>query len=197
MCMPEPAKRYKYRDTLDWEGRLELIDGLAFNMTAAPSTGHQRAVVNLLVELHTYLKGSSCEAFVAPFELRLSESEEYDNPDTVCQPDISVICNPSQLDEKGCKGAPKLVIEVLSPSTAIKDRNEKFKIYQRYGVEEYWIVDPVNQTIEVYGLEKGVYAKREVFGKESELHFRFPRASDRITGDTRLISRHPLPTTNP
>ncbi|NQX67503.1 Uma2 family endonuclease [Paenibacillus alba] len=169
MKVPEQDHRYKLQDLLEWEGRWELINGVPFNMTLAPSTTHQRILRSMFLELHTCLQGSSCEVFIAPFDVRLSEIEEYDNPDTVCQPDLTVICNPTQIDDKGGKGAPKLIVEILSPSTAIKDRNQKYKTYEKFGVLEYWIVDPAHQTVEVYGLEQGLFQKREVFGKEDNL----------------------------
>ncbi|GGI44045.1 hypothetical protein GCM10008018_05140 [Paenibacillus marchantiophytorum] len=169
MKVPEQDHRYNFQDLLEWEGRWELINGVPFSMPPAPSTTHQRILRSMFLELHTFLQGSSCEVFIAPFDVRLSETEEYDNPDTVCQPDLSVICNPTQIDDKGGKGAPKLIVEILSPSTAIKDRNQKFKTYEKFGVLEYWIVDPAHQTVEVYGLEQGLFQKRDVFGKEDKL----------------------------
>ncbi|CAN7348224.1 MULTISPECIES: Uma2 family endonuclease [unclassified Paenibacillus] len=169
MKMPEQDHRYKFQDLLEWEGRWELIHGEPFSMTPAPSTTHQRILRSIFLELHTFLQGSFCEVFIAPFDVRLSETEEYDNPDTVCQPDLSVICNPSQIDDRGAKGAPKLIVEILSPATAIKDRNQKFKTYEKFGVLEYWIVDPAHQTVEVYGLQEGSFQKREVFGREDKL----------------------------
>ncbi|EIJ80219.1 hypothetical protein PB1_07657 [Bacillus methanolicus PB1] len=169
MKTPEPRKRYTYQDYCEWEGRWELINGIPYNMSPAPSTQHQRIVGQLYVALSSYLSKGTCEAFISPFDVRLSETEDYNNPDTVVQPDISVICNPKQIDEKGCKGAPGLVVEVLSPSTALKDRNEKFKLYEKYGVKEYWMVDPIHKTIEVYGLVENHFTQREVFGEDSSL----------------------------
>ncbi|MDR6553037.1 Uma2 family endonuclease [Paenibacillus qinlingensis] len=175
MKMPEQDHHYNFQDLQEWEGRWELISGVPFNMTPAPSTTHQRILSSIFLELHSSLKDSICEVFISPFDVRLSETEEYDNPDTVCQPDLSVICNPSQIDDRGAKGAPKLIVEILSPATAIKDRNQKFKTYEKFGVSEYWIVDPAHQTVEVYGLEEGSFQKREVFGREDKLYsFAFP-----------------------
>lgn len=166
---PEPSKRYRYNEMWKWEGRWELIDGVPYNMTLAPTSTHQRIVGEMYFRLRMYLQGKKCELFIAPFDVRLSETEDYDNPDTVCQPDLSIVCNPRQIDERGCKGAPTLIVEVLSPNTAFRDRNQKFKLYERFGVAEYWIVDPAHRTIEVYGAEEGSYRKREVFGEEGTL----------------------------
>jgi Uma2 family endonuclease len=181
MKIPEPTKRYTYADYQEWEGRWELLKGVPYNMSPSPSSEHQRIVGELFFALRSYFGNTSCSVFVAPFDVRLSETDDYENPDTVLQPDISVLCNPKQIDKKGAKGAPTLVIEVLSPSTALRDRNEKFKTYESFGVKEYWIVDVPHQTIEVYGLvtdpsqPKGTFFKREVYGETSVLHsFQLP-----------------------
>lgn len=87
--------------------------------------------------------------FMAPFDVYFSESDDYESPDHVTQPDLSVVCSKSHISKKGCYGAPTLIIEVLSPSTALKDFNEKFNLYQKFQVQEYWIVDPGNRTAHV------------------------------------------------
>lgn len=169
MKKPEQRRKYDYKDMLLWEGRWEWINGIPYSMTPAPSTEQQRILGNLYFELRSFLQQSACEPFVAPFDVRLSQSGDYDNPDHVVQPDISIICTREQLDDRGSKGAPSLIVEILSPGTAIKDRNEKFKLYEQYGVTEYWIVDPAHQTIEAYGLEHGAYRRREAFGRDDSL----------------------------
>jgi Uma2 family endonuclease len=175
MKIPEPSKRYTYQDYRNWEGRWELLKGVPYNMSPVPSPQHQRIVGELYFALRSFFGKKTCEVFVAPFDIRLSEIDDYENPDTVVQPDISVIFNPQQIDEKGGKGSPSMVIEVLSPSTALKDRNEKFQLYESFGVKEYWIVDPIHQTIEVYGLVEKAFSKRAVFGKQNTLSsFLFP-----------------------
>ncbi|MED3661585.1 Uma2 family endonuclease [Ureibacillus sp. FSL K6-8385] len=175
MTTPEPHKRYRYQDYEQWEGRWELIHGVPYDMSPAPSTKHQAIVTELLFSLRSYFGKGECRVFAAPFDIRLSESDDYDNPDTVVQPDLSVICNPEQLDSKGGKGAPRLIVEVLSPATALKDRNQKYKLYEKHGVKEYWIVDSIHETIEVYGLVDHHYVNRAVFGKEDTLtSFVFP-----------------------
>ena len=79
------------------------------------------------------------------------------------EPDISIVCDPDKLDEIGCKGAPDLVMEILSPSTARQDRFVKFRLYQRAGVREYWIIDPDGKTVQVYHLEDGIYIAADVY----------------------------------
>ncbi|MDQ0338547.1 Uma2 family endonuclease [Caldalkalibacillus uzonensis] len=169
MKMPNQAGRYTYQDWLKWEGRWELIDGKPYNMTPAPSWEHQYIVGELHFALRAYFGNKACYVAVAPFDVYLSAKEDYDHPDHVLQPDLSVICNPNQLASKGCYGPPTLVVEVLSPATALKDRNEKLKLYQQFGVQEYWIVDPGYKMVEVLGLEDGYYRTKEAFGKEGQL----------------------------
>lgn len=155
----EPAvkrqnKKWTYADYLTWNDgqRWELIEGEARCMSPAPGVRHQKISAELLRQFANYLKGKSCQVFSAPFDVRLSErSTASDNyVDTVVQPDLLVICDKTKLDDRGCNGAPDLVIEILSPSTAAHDFKTKFDLYQRFGVLEYWIIHPAEQTLLVY-----------------------------------------------
>jgi Uma2 family endonuclease len=92
--------------------------------------------------------------------------DDYDNADNVFEPDFTIVCTNNQLDEYGCKGAPSLVIEVFSPSTSRNDRIKKYNTYQKFGVFEYWIVDPLNETVEIYVLDDGTYRRGNVYGRE-------------------------------
>ncbi|HAA12731.1 MAG TPA: Uma2 family endonuclease [Cytophagales bacterium] len=159
--MSSPALSYKdhytYQDYLSWEDgeRWELIDGVAYNMTPAPIRKHQRLVHELSRIIGNALVGKSCEVNIATFDVRLPKAQQSeDEVDTVVQPDLSVICDPSKLDEKGGIGAPDWIIEVLSPSTATKDLNLKAILYQTHGVREYWIVDPEKEQIIVNRLDE-------------------------------------------
>ena len=110
--------RHSYRDYRGWpeDQRCELIDGLAYAMAPAPSRRHQRLVLELAREIADALEGGGCEVNIAPFDVRLPEADEADDDiATVVQPDISVVSDPSKLDDKGCRGAPDWLIEVLSP----------------------------------------------------------------------------------
>lgn len=152
-------KRYTYADYLSWqfEEVVELIKGKVFKMSPAPNRNHQRASSNLLRLMFRYFEGNSCQVFHAPFDVRLplpAHQQSDDKVDTVVQPDISVICDLSKLDHKGCNGAPDWIIEILSKSTAQKDLTEKFGLYQSAGVKEYWIVHPEEQTLLVYHLQE-------------------------------------------
>ena len=137
--------KYTYAYYMTWpeDERWELIDGEAYDMTPAPSTRHQSVLIDLAAQIFEFLKNKECKVFVAPFDVRLPEADENDDEiQTVVQPDIVVICDPEKIDEKGCRGAPDFVIEIISPSTASKDCIQKMELYERHGVAEYWIMDP-------------------------------------------------------
>lgn len=159
--MPLPKEnRYTLADVFSWpeEERAELIEGAPVSM-APPSRVHQEIVSELTRQLGNYLEGKKCRVYPAPFAVRLFE-KDGDRPedvDTMVEPDLSVICDPGKLDDAGCKGAPDLVIEVLSPSTQRHDRLTKYNLYQRAGVREYWIVDPSAHSIQSFVLEDGHY----------------------------------------
>jgi Uma2 family endonuclease len=114
----------------------------------------------------SYLKNKPCLVFHAPFDVRLPKNGEKEDQKiyTVVQPDICVICDKSKLDEKGCLGAPDLIVEIISPSTANHDVEYKFNIYQSAGVSEYWIVFPFEKVISVYMLNNsGRYEQKGMF----------------------------------
>jgi Uma2 family endonuclease len=165
-----PERKYSYQDYLHWpdEERWELIDGVPYNMTPSPSRKHQQILGELATEFTSYLRGKRCEAFIAPFDVRLfTEGKSDDQIMDVVQPDLSVICDPNKLDDKGCKGSPDLIIEILSPRTGKIDRWIKYKLYERAGVREYWIIEPVNSTIEVFSLnQNGRFELSGVYGNE-------------------------------
>ena len=156
-------ERYSYADYLSWDDgkRWELIDGQIFCMSPSPMRQHQHISKLLGRQIDTYLSDKSCEMYYAPFDVRFVETEDNvadDYIDTVVQPDIVVVCDPKKLDDRGCKGSPDLIIEILSPSTSRMDMTVKFELYQRFGVKEYWIVHPKDQTILVFKyLESGLY----------------------------------------
>ena len=156
-------KRYTYADYLTWQFKevVELIRGRVVPMSPAPGTAHQRISGNLQRVISTYLLGHPCEVFTAPFDVRLPlppEKQTDDKVDTVVQPDLSIICDPSKIDERGCNGAPDWIIEILSQSTSQIDLTDKYEIYQHAGVREYWIVHPHEGTIFPYRMnEQGKY----------------------------------------
>ncbi|MHB8057961.1 MAG: Uma2 family endonuclease [Desulfuromonadaceae bacterium] len=140
---PKDNQRYYYSDYLTWNDgeRWELIDGVAYSMSPAPGRRHQEISGELFRQLANYLKGKQCKVYDAPFDVRLSDQvDASDNYiETVVQPDILVVCDRTKLDEKGCNGAPDLIIEITSPSTAKHDLGTKFDLYQKHAIQEYWI----------------------------------------------------------
>ncbi len=156
-------KKYSYADYLTWhfDEMVELIKGKIYRMSPAPNRFHQEVSANLHGLIWSYLRKNPCQAFSAPFDVRLPlpiEKQSNDKIDTVVQPDISVICDIDKLDNQGCNGAPDWIIEILSKATSKKDLNEKFDLYENAGVKEYWIVHPHEATILVYRLdENGKY----------------------------------------
>lgn len=156
---------HTYAEYLTWpdERRYELIDGLAYAMSPAPSRQHQQVVGELFAQIHAQLRGHRCAVYVAPFDVRLPRGDEADAAiDTVVQPDIAVFCDRSRLDDRGARGAPDWVIEVLSPATASHDQLLKRDLYERHGVGEYWLVHPADRLVTVYRLQAGAYGKPHV-----------------------------------
>ncbi len=162
-------QKFTYADYALWpeDQRWELIDGVAYAMTG-PIRIHQKIVTQLSRQIANYLLGKPCEVYVAPFDIRLPRNNEADDQvDTVVQPDISVICDPAKLDRAGCRGAPDWIIEVLSPSTTLRDMNTKRSLYEQHGVQEYWIIHPEEKWVMVYLLNaQGMYDKPDVFGMD-------------------------------
>jgi len=165
MAIPNPApdKKFTYADYLTWDDgkRWELIDGEPVDMSPAPSTRHQTISMSLGSVLHSFLRGHACRVFAAPYDVRLIEHPRAGDEETVTvvQPDLVVVCDPAKLDERGCKGAPDLVVEILSDSTAGRDLSEKRALYERHGVREYWVVNPWENTIAAHRLDsKGEFA---------------------------------------
>lgn len=169
MALPAKKERYTYADYLLWEGpeRFELIDGDAI-MLASPSTVHQLVSGELYRQFANYLEGKRCRVISAPFDVRLFE-EKDDKPEdvqTVVQPDISVICDQDKLDEHGCKGAPDLTLETLSPSNVQHDTLVKLNLYQRAGVREYWVISPEDKSVHVFLLDGGALKLSSVYGQK-------------------------------
>lgn len=149
-------RSYSYADYLTWphEERWELIDGVPYDMSPAPSRRHQEISMALSGEFYAYLKGKPCKVYAAPFDVRLPKDGEVEDRDikTVVQPDLVVVCKRERLDSRGCLKAPDLVVEIISPFTSAKDSVKKFNLYEREGIREYWIVRPDEQTVTVFRL---------------------------------------------
>ncbi|MDP2786927.1 MAG: Uma2 family endonuclease [Pseudomonadota bacterium] len=166
MGLPQQqAEYFTYADYQTWpdETRFELIDGIAYAMSPAPTRSHQVLVLELARQVSTALKGKPCQAFVAPFDVRLPHADEADDKvDTVVQPDVMVVCDPAKIDERGVRGAPDWVAEVLSPHTARKDLTVKLAAYERAGVLEYWLLHPTDRLVTVYRLVDGSYGRPDI-----------------------------------
>jgi Uma2 family endonuclease len=161
-----PDARYTYKEYKSWsEGeRWELIEGVAYAMSLAPTRSHQRYVVDLVGKLYAFLKGKPCELLVSPVDVFLpaSRDEAEDDVDTVVQPDVIVVCDTEKLIDKGVRGGPDFVVEILSPHTAMKDLGKKKALYAKHGVREYWILNPEDKSVLAYRLEG------ESFGRARE-----------------------------
>ena len=158
MSLPQPKHPgYTIEDWRTWEGRWELINGVAYDMTPAPSTEHQRVSVQLTVALGNALEearrngGGHCEAFHAPVDLFLP------NEESVYQPDLVVVCDPAKISAHGIVGVPDLVVEILSPSTSSRDLTRKRWSYEAAGIPEYLIVNPDERVGLLLRLEDGRY----------------------------------------
>ncbi|WP_316805494.1 Uma2 family endonuclease [Pedobacter nototheniae] len=157
---------YSYGDYLKWlfDDRVELIKGKVFKMSPAPSRVHQEISINIINLLSNFLNRKECKVYCAPFDVRFPKESIADAAIyTVLQPDICVICDKSKLDERGCVGAPDLIVEILSPGNNKKELLHKYKIYEEFGVKEYWVVSQSDQTILIYTLKEGKFYPSKIF----------------------------------
>lgn len=131
--------------------RAELIDGQIYYMSA-PSRIHQEILSYLHLEIGNYLRSQkgSCKVYPAPFAVKLFSEDDRN----VVEPDISVICDPNKLTDRGCTGAPDWIVEIVSPSNSSHDYIRKLNLYADAGIREYWIVNPIKESIFVYHLEE-------------------------------------------
>jgi Uma2 family endonuclease len=159
------AKRYSYADYLTWtdDKMREIIDGVVY-LFSAPVRAHAEAISPFFARAwwHIRKRKGKCKVYTAPFDVRFPVDGEKANDKifNVVQPDICVVCDPSKLDDEGCIGAPDLIVEVNSPTTSKRDLNEKFNLYEKFGVKEYWVVFPKKKAVTVFLLqEDGKYDK--------------------------------------
>ena len=164
---------YTYGDYLNWpdDKRYELIAGQPYLMSPAPSRKHQDVLLPILDQIYNYLKDKKCKVYCAPFDVKLPEGKEKDEDiSTVVQPDIVVVCDQDKLDEQGCKGAPDLVVEIISTSSVKKDKKIKRELYERHGIKEYWLVDYTQKIVEVFLLDKNnEYGKPDIYTTQDKL----------------------------
>jgi Uma2 family endonuclease len=184
MGLPERDKVFTYGEYSLWpeSERWELINGVAFDMSPAPSRQHQLILTGIFGQVYNLLTEVSCEVYCAPFDVRFPDYIEQENSEisTVVQPDLVVVCDKKKLDDKGCIGAPDLVVEILSPSTMSKDLHQKFTLYEKHSVGEYWVISPGDKVLFRYKLSaEGKYTEPEIYEENDILN------SD-ITGDFKI-----------
>ncbi len=157
----DPEGTYSYADYLKWQfqERVELLRGKIFKMSPAPSITHQRVAFQLTKQMANKLNGISCEIFFAPFDVRLYNRKKSvkANKDifTVVQPDLCVVCDSVKLEDgQSCNGAPDLVVEILSPGNSKKEMKDKFELYEEAGVQEYWLIHPLDEFVQIYVLNE-------------------------------------------
>ncbi len=165
----DPNGTYSYADYLSWkfEQALEIIKGKVFKL-AAPSRMHQKISSYLSGTFFNFFRNHSCEYYAAPFDVRLFDRKKSLSKDkeiyTVVQPDLCVICDLEKLDDKGCLGAPDLVVEILSPGNSSREMKIKRALYAESGVRDYWIVDPNVETVYRFYIEKeGSFGNPDIF----------------------------------
>jgi Uma2 family endonuclease len=158
---------YSYADYLTWPVDLvaELIQGKMFKKAAAaPKRIHQKVASKLNFKLYQFLEGKMCQVYPAPFDVRFPiDSKEDHKIFDVVQPDLCVVCDPSKLDERGCIGAPELIIEILSPGSTKLELKHKFELYESRGVREFWIIHPEHQNLLIYTLLEDTYFPSHLF----------------------------------
>ena len=155
----------------------EIIGGQVY-MMSRPNMKHATVQGNIFRAFSNYLEGKRCQAIL--------EQDVYLNDDDNFIPDVMIVCNPDIIEDDGIYGAPDLIVEILSPSTARNDRKEKFAAYEKYGVKEYWIVDPKNKFVEVYLLRDGVFVLDEVYTTYEDFEWK------RLTDKQREAVKHAI-----
>jgi len=159
-------RRFNYNDYLSWSNdqRWEIIDGEAYNMSPAPTVKHQRIAKGTIKTIDTSLnkKGLLCESFIAPTDVVF---DDYN----IVQPDIFIVCDKSKITETNIKGAPDLIIEIVSPSTVLKDKREKKRLYEKYNVSEYILIHPESEYVERFYLENKRYGAADILSWDETL----------------------------
>ena len=168
----DPNGTYSYADYLTWkfEQALEVIKGKIFP-TSGPSRIHQKISWQLTVNFDNHFKQHRCEAYAAPFDVRLYNKKKSKKADkdifTVVQPDLCVICDLAKLDDRGCLGAPDLIVEILLPGNSTREMKIKKELYAESGVKEYWVVDYNHETLTQFSIEEdGNFGRPLIFTSE-------------------------------
>ena len=172
--LSQEDRRYTYADYLTYpdDERWEIIGGVPY-MQSAPTPIHQEILMELSKQIAVYLTGKTCKICPTPFCVRLPQGGYEENEKDVkniVEPDISIICDKSKIDDKGCYGAPDMIIEIISPSSIKRDRFIKFNLYEKAGVKEYWIVEPDQKLVSVFLLQKSErFSRPEMYTDEDSI----------------------------
>ncbi len=158
-------QKYSYQDYLQWpdEERWEIMEGVAYDMTPAPSVKHQRIIGKLFRKMVDRIEEKGCAILISPTDVVLDEHN-------VVQPDLLVVCDETKITEDNIKGAPDLIIEVISPSTSLKDKRGKKKLYEKFGVKEYLIVYPEDELVERFILRNDKYPASDIFNWDETMN---------------------------
>ncbi|WP_412994257.1 Uma2 family endonuclease [Neobacillus sp. 3P2-tot-E-2] len=164
---------YKEYASWDEDKRCEVLDGKIISMAPSPQPSHQEISMQISNEIGSYLRGKVCRAFAAPIDVFLFEDTRHkwidENVRNWVIPDFIVVCDPDKIKQNKILGAPDLVVEIISSSSAKIDRIDKRLAYQRAGVKEYWIIDPANQLVEVYQLRNHSLELQNVYKREDTI----------------------------
>jgi Uma2 family endonuclease len=148
-------------------------------MSPAPNPTHQRVLRELFTVFELFYSNHKCELFFAPIDVRLLNKNKSTNDNkiyTVVQPDLIVVCDEEKIDERGCLGAPDLVVEILSPGNSNKEMNIKYELYEEAGVKEYWMIHPTERQLLIYVLENGKFiGKKPIIESENAISYLFPK----------------------
>ena len=189
MSLPKVNQVYTYADYLSWseDERVEIIDGVPY-LQAAPLRIHQETLSELHRQIANFLVGKECKVYPAPFHVVLDLDEAPINEKdrkNVFEPDLTIVCDKSKLDERGCKGTPDLVVEIISPSTARKDKVDKFNKYEQAGVREYWIVEPTEKIVSVFTLQENKrYGRPDMYTEDDQVNV---TVLENLTIDLRMV----------
>ena len=158
------GRPFTWDDYQTWpdDERWEIIGGEPYAMTPAPTPRHQSIVVKLSAALLPIFEARGCRVYPSPLDVKLSHQD-------VVQPDIVIVCDRNQTKRTHIEGPPSVVIEVLSPSTALHDRGRKMELFARSKIGEVWIVTPFPSLIEIFELDGDSYRQFGVFGRDDTL----------------------------
>jgi Uma2 family endonuclease len=166
------SKKYTYANYLTWRftERVELIKGYVHKIEPVPNVLHQKVSMKLSVILLNYTEKNKYNVFAAPFDVRLFKKSSADTKvTTVVQPDLCIICDENKLDDRGCVGAPDLIIEIVSPGNSKRELKTKFDLYEENNVLEYWVVHPTEKSIQQFVLIKNKFQLVHTFFEEDKM----------------------------